>query len=458
MSIRSLVERIVLIAVAAIVWRCWCLQGVLVPNRIDSGSMAPTLLGTHRQVPCADCRYLFPCESAGGDAAPHAICPNCGYANTIPGHSPNLLGDGILVDRSAYSMRQPQRWETIAFRHPEQADRICVKRVVGLPGEEIEIRHGDVYVDGQIQRKTLQRQRSMLIPVYDANHSPTLQPAPAARWASPDALSRWGSHNGRFARAAAADQDAFDWLVYRHWRRVPGRPGAFEPAAIDDTCVYNRTHPRRVEEVSPVDDLFLSFTLVQAWGNGALAVCMTAAGSQLEFRLLPAVGRYEVYRDGRLLPDGKGRIASRIDHVELEFSTIDRQFLVAADGTALGVWPLEDVAENETTTEPLRIGAKGLGVVLEQLRVYRDVYYTRPSGIHARWGFNGPVRLGASEFYVLGDNSPISEDSRSWSHGPGVAASLLVGRPLLVHLPMRQVHLGHWRLQIPDPTRMRYLP
>ena len=71
---------------------------------------------------------------------------------------------------------------------------------------------------------------------------------------------------------------------------------------------------------------------------------MTAAGSQLEFRLLPAVGRYEVYRDGRLLPDGKGRIASRIDHVELEFSTIDRQFLVAADGTALGVWPLEDVA------------------------------------------------------------------------------------------------------------------
>ena len=112
--------------------------------------------------------------------------------------------------------------------------------------------------------------RSMLIPVYDANHSPTLQPAPAARWASPDALSRWGSHNGRFARAAAADQDAFDWLVYRHWRRAPGRPGAFEPAAIDDTCVYNRTHPRRVEEVSPVDDLFLSFTLVQAWGNGAL--------------------------------------------------------------------------------------------------------------------------------------------------------------------------------------------
>jgi signal peptidase I len=60
------------------------------------------------------------------------------------------------------------------------------------------------------------------------------------------------------------------------------------------------------------------------------------------------------------------------------------------------------------------------------LQVYRDVYYTppkRPVASLAR-------QLGPDEYFILGDNSPISVDSRSWMGGETVPARLLVGRML----------------------------
>jgi signal peptidase I len=129
------------------------------------------------------------------------------------------------------------------------------------------------------------------------------------------------------------------------------------------------------------------------------------------------------------------------------------------DGAVIGTWdrPLPAGAR-ASTAEPVRIGARRLGVVIENLRLCRDVHYTRPTGVHARWGIGRPVQLGEDEFFLLGDNSPVSEDSRTWPGGPGVAANLLIGRPLLVHFSLRQARLGPLEFQVPDPTRMRYIP
>ena len=74
---------------------------------------------------------------------------------------------------------------------------------------------------------------------------------------------------------------------------------------------------------------------------------------------------------------------------------------------------------------PLAIGTRRLGVVIRQLAVWRDVYYTQPRW--GRWAVRGGCQLGGNELFVLGDNSPISDDSRSWHNGPGLPLQLLVG-------------------------------
>jgi signal peptidase I len=61
----------------------------------------------------------------------------------------------IVVDMSAYHKEGPQRWDVVVF-HPPPATRtqpqeIWVKRVIGLPGESLEIRDDGVYIDGKRQ-------------------------------------------------------------------------------------------------------------------------------------------------------------------------------------------------------------------------------------------------------------------------------------------------------------------
>jgi signal peptidase I len=72
-------------------------------------------------------------------------------AFTIPSGAmtPALLhGDYVLVDKSAYRARPPRRGDIVVFRHPRDDRRIYVKRIVGIPGEEIQIQGRQILVNG----------------------------------------------------------------------------------------------------------------------------------------------------------------------------------------------------------------------------------------------------------------------------------------------------------------------
>jgi signal peptidase I len=57
-------------------------------------------------------------------------------------------GERILVDRTAYWLRPPARWDIVAVRCPHDRLSYCVKRIAGLPGELLRIRDGRVLIDG----------------------------------------------------------------------------------------------------------------------------------------------------------------------------------------------------------------------------------------------------------------------------------------------------------------------
>jgi len=69
----------------------------------------------------------------------------------LDGHAmePTLQsGDSLLVDRLSYRVREPERGDIIVF-DAWYSDRAFIKRIVGLPGENVEIRDGLVLIDGR---------------------------------------------------------------------------------------------------------------------------------------------------------------------------------------------------------------------------------------------------------------------------------------------------------------------
>jgi len=55
-------------------------------------------------------------------------------------------GDYLLIDEISFRFRPPQRGEVIVFRPPNQSSVRYIKRIVGLPGETIQIKDGEVMI------------------------------------------------------------------------------------------------------------------------------------------------------------------------------------------------------------------------------------------------------------------------------------------------------------------------
>ena len=64
---------------------------------------------------------------------------------------PTLIeGDRILVSKFIYHFRPPRRGDIVVFRYPENPKRPFIKRLVALGGETIELRDGNIFINGQL--------------------------------------------------------------------------------------------------------------------------------------------------------------------------------------------------------------------------------------------------------------------------------------------------------------------
>jgi len=63
-------------------------------------------------------------------------------------HPTLIEGDRILVNKFIYRFREPQRGDIIVFRFPSDLKRPFIKRLIGLGGDQLEIRNGQVVVNG----------------------------------------------------------------------------------------------------------------------------------------------------------------------------------------------------------------------------------------------------------------------------------------------------------------------
>lgn len=59
-------------------------------------------------------------------------------------------GDYILIDEITYRFREPQRGEVIVFRNPRNESEFYIKRIIGLPGEEVVVNGTEIKINGAV--------------------------------------------------------------------------------------------------------------------------------------------------------------------------------------------------------------------------------------------------------------------------------------------------------------------
>lgn len=408
-SLRGLVLVAMGVVIAAMILQTWLVLGWIVPMTVSGSSMAPTLLGPRRWYRCQDCRREF---AVGLDQLPlsdSAVCPNCGHPRAMASPAPDQPGARLAVDRTAYAWREPRRWEVVAFHPPVNAGQLWIKRVVGLPGEAIALDDGDVLVNGRISRKSLANQRAVRQRIDSSDDT------------------------------AASRTTVLDGVLFRtsdRWR--PSDTGQLEyhhagDGPITDESSYNQgaTPP-----VNHVRDVMLTIEARLA-GAGQLALfastdvghCeLTADMSRLEIML--KLGDRSAQK--RTLP---ATAADNDRFMEWTLSLFDRQAVVAIGDDIVLVEPWDrDRSIAASIGNRLTIGVRGLKGEIRRVAVWRDVYYAvrhsdgRQPGVEREAAVTW--QLGPGEYFVLGDNAAISDDSRNWPSGPGVDSKLLIGKPL----------------------------
>lgn len=58
-----------------------------------------------------------------------------------------MTNDRIFGFRLAYQFQDPERYDIVIFKYPDDPQELFIKRIIGLPGETVEIREGKVYID-----------------------------------------------------------------------------------------------------------------------------------------------------------------------------------------------------------------------------------------------------------------------------------------------------------------------
>lgn len=58
-------------------------------------------------------------------------------------------GDQLIVDKISYRFRDPKRYDIIVFPYQYEENVYYIKRIIGLPGETVQVKDGYVYINGE---------------------------------------------------------------------------------------------------------------------------------------------------------------------------------------------------------------------------------------------------------------------------------------------------------------------
>ena len=67
-------------------------------------------------------------------------------------------GDNLIVDKLTYRFADPKRYDIIVFPFRYEENTYYIKRIIGLPGETVQIQDGSIYIDGEVLNESYGRE------------------------------------------------------------------------------------------------------------------------------------------------------------------------------------------------------------------------------------------------------------------------------------------------------------
>ena len=86
-------------------------------------------------------------------AASYVVVTFVGQRTQVSGESMETTladGDHLIVDKISYRFRDPKRYDIVVFPYRYAEDTYYIKRIIGLPGETVQITDGYVYINGTL--------------------------------------------------------------------------------------------------------------------------------------------------------------------------------------------------------------------------------------------------------------------------------------------------------------------
>jgi signal peptidase I len=491
-TVRDFVEQIIVAIILAILIRGFDAEAFVIPT----GSMAPTLMGRHKEVVCPECGLTYAVNSseeidlfvlkkqqeaslrfeeaqqaftqadqafreaervqqvairsqdrtkikAAEDDLKTAtryvqrvqdeldkakftlqqchetgVCVNCRFRIVDQTDwLPSYKGDRILVMKFPYELPflpfsgGPHRWDVVVFHFPEHPETNYIKRLVGMPNEQLRISHGDLLARPVgsarpfiMQRKPLIHQQAMQVLVYDDHYRPkAIKGKPEwSRWNGQGSYKE--TSEGKFSVNADSTTNWSD-LRYRHLLPDPGQweallknsalPRAPRATLITDFYSYNtniatsehnwyqRSEPWL--QTNWVGDLTVSGQIdlesVQPGGMARLELIEAGVSNRCEVDLTTGVA--SLYHGEKKLGENVTPLRGTGAH-DVMFANVDDRLTLLVDGSPIfqdGL-PYEDPTPmphvpTARDLDPVGIAFKGAKATVSDLVLKRDIYYTQ---------------------------------------------------------------------------------
>lgn len=477
-NIKETFTSIIIAFTLAFVFRGFVIEAFLIPT----GSMAPTLRGQHIALNSPQSGYDWaggPREYIRGTQNPAPVQQNVSATDPMTGmtigprNMPNQMGDRIFVLKYLDGVYEPQRFDVVVFKNPIDPTINYIKRLVGLPNEEIALIDGDVWTrqpqpsdadllaKGEnlwrlpgwtIARKPLRAQEAMWQPVFNSAYAPIDSTKDGRtifeqRWrgiGNGPSGSDWkvGGREYTFTGTGKGDgKTVLEWNA----ERFP----------ISDFYSYNDM-PNIRAEYFPVSDVRMSAGIRPTVEGQKMSCVVYARQSEFRADLDPKAGTAVLRmrprpaddrgvpnappaEDWKIVAEGKlpaGTLAvGRVTNVSFAHVDQSMELLIDDASIAKGVYdwsPLERVTRSIKTPEAIEGQRDALDVIKasNNLLTVRQNY--RP--VRAQFEFEGPAGGGAFTLYRVGMERDIWYQPGIYQSGPSAGLPAAATHPREPHV------------------------